>query len=317
MKTSDGVRAAHGAGQLAQGLAHQPGLDADERVAHLAFDLGSRHEGRHGVEDDAVDAARADEGLGDLERLLAGVRLADEELVDVHPAGPGVAGIEGMLDVDERGHAAARLRLGDDVLADGGLARRLRAEDLGDPAARDATDAEGQVERDRAGRDRVDRLSLGRAELHDRAAPELLLDGQDRRIDGLVSVRRRAFSPLRSSSRSPVIVIASRSCRHPSTERRDGRRSVDQLSSEDSSGSGLRLARLADQLDVLRRIHQRLQLGRALVLGLLLRFAAGDDPGNPSTNLRDVANGTRRTFTPTALPLHRADPGRARAQFRE
>ena len=46
------------------------------------------------------------------------------------------------------------LGLGDDVLADGGLARRLRAEDLGDPAARDAADAEREVERDRAGRDR-------------------------------------------------------------------------------------------------------------------------------------------------------------------
>ena len=58
--------------------------------------------------DDAVDAARADQRLGDLEGLLAGVRLADEELVDVDAAGPGVARIERVLDVDEGGHAAAR-----------------------------------------------------------------------------------------------------------------------------------------------------------------------------------------------------------------
>ena len=79
----------------------------DERVAHLALDLGPRHERRHRVEDDAVDAARADERLGDLEGLLAGVGLADQELVDVDPAGAGVARVEGMLDVDEGGHAAA------------------------------------------------------------------------------------------------------------------------------------------------------------------------------------------------------------------
>ena len=76
-------------------------------VAHLAFDLGARHERRDGVDDDAVDAAGADERLGDLERLLAGVRLADEELVDVDAAGAGVAGIERVLDVDEGDDAAA------------------------------------------------------------------------------------------------------------------------------------------------------------------------------------------------------------------
>ena len=143
-----------GAGQLAQGLAHQAGLDADERVAHLALDLGARHEGGDRVDDDAVDAARADQRLGDLERLLAGVRLAHEQLVDVDAARPGIAGIEGVLDVDERDDAAASLGLGEDVLADGRLARRLGTEDLRDPAARDAADAEGEVERDRAGRDR-------------------------------------------------------------------------------------------------------------------------------------------------------------------
>ena len=127
----------------------EPGLDADEAVAHLALDLGARHEGRHGVDDDDVHAAGADQGLGDLERLLAGVRLADEELVDVDAAGAGVARVERMLDVDEGGDPAALLRLGDDVLADGRLARRLGAEDLGDPAARDAADAEREVERDR------------------------------------------------------------------------------------------------------------------------------------------------------------------------
>ena len=81
------VRAGDGAGELAQGLAHEPGLDAHEAVAHLAFDLGARHERGDRVDDDAVDAAGADERLGDLERLLAGVRLADEELVDVDAAG--------------------------------------------------------------------------------------------------------------------------------------------------------------------------------------------------------------------------------------
>jgi hypothetical protein len=45
---------------------------------------------------------RADEHVGDLERLLAGVRLGHEQLVDVHAELPRVRGVEGVLGVDER-----------------------------------------------------------------------------------------------------------------------------------------------------------------------------------------------------------------------
>ena len=99
-----------------------------------------------------------------------------------------------MLDVDEGHHAAGPLGLGQDVLAERRLAGRLGAEDLGDPAARNPADAEGQVQGDRAGRDDVDLLPLGRPELHDRAAPELLLDGQDGGVDRLAPLGRRALA---------------------------------------------------------------------------------------------------------------------------
>src|SRR5204862_7333394 len=154
----------HAARQLARRRAQQPCLGAAEAVARLALGLGAARERRDRADDAAVDTARAYQGLGDLERLLAGVRLADEELVDVDTAGPGIGRVEGMLDVDECRHAATALGLGDDVLADRRLARRLRAEDLGDPAARDAADPEGEIERDRTGRDDVDRLDRLRPE---------------------------------------------------------------------------------------------------------------------------------------------------------
>ena len=80
---ADRVRAVERAGELAQRLAHEPRLEADVAVAHLALDLGLRHERRDRVDRDDVERARADEQLGDLERLLAGVGLRDEQLVDV------------------------------------------------------------------------------------------------------------------------------------------------------------------------------------------------------------------------------------------
>ena len=57
------------------------------------------------------------------------------------------------------------------------LARRLRAVDLDDSAARQAADAESDVEPERAGRHRFDVARRDRvAEAHDRAFAELLFD---------------------------------------------------------------------------------------------------------------------------------------------
>jgi hypothetical protein len=57
--------------QLSERLAHEPRLETDVRVAHLALDLGLRHECRHRVDDDDVDGAAAHEHVGDFEGLLA------------------------------------------------------------------------------------------------------------------------------------------------------------------------------------------------------------------------------------------------------
>ena len=88
-------------GKLAQRLAHEPGLQTDEAVAHLAFDLGARRERGHGVDRHDVERAAADEHLGDLERLLAVVGLGDQQVVDVDADGAGVVWVHGVLGVDE------------------------------------------------------------------------------------------------------------------------------------------------------------------------------------------------------------------------
>ena len=87
------------------------------------------------------------EQLGDLERLLARVGLRDEQIVDVDADPLRVGRVHRVLGVDERADAAAALRLGDHVVDERRLAGRLRAEDLDDAAARQAADAEREVER--------------------------------------------------------------------------------------------------------------------------------------------------------------------------
>ena len=81
-------------------------------VAHLALDLGAGHEGGDGVDDDDVERAGADQHVGDLERLLTGVGLADQQRVGVDADGAGVLGVERVLGVDERGDAAGGLGVG-------------------------------------------------------------------------------------------------------------------------------------------------------------------------------------------------------------
>ena len=156
MKMTMRVRALDVAGELAQRLRHQARLQADVRVAHLALDLGLRHERRDRVDDDDVDRARAHQHVGDLERLLAGVRLRDQQVVDVDAELLGVVRVERVLGVDEGGDAAELLRLGDDLQRQRGLAGGFRAVDLDDAAARQAADAERDVER-RASRSRPPR----------------------------------------------------------------------------------------------------------------------------------------------------------------
>ena len=70
------------------------------RIAHVAVDLGLRHQRGHRVDHDHVDRVRAHQRLDDLERLLAGVRLGDQQLVEVDAQPAGIERVERVLGVD-------------------------------------------------------------------------------------------------------------------------------------------------------------------------------------------------------------------------
>src|SRR5207237_1170980 len=92
--------------------------------------------------------------------------------------------------VDVRADAAVALGLGDDMGGQRRLARRLRAEDLDDPAPREPADAEGEVEGEGARRHRFDPHVAPLAEPHDRAFAELLLDLAEGHVERLVTIHR-------------------------------------------------------------------------------------------------------------------------------
>jgi hypothetical protein len=69
------------------------------------------------------------------------------------------------------------------VLADGGFAGGFRAEDFGNASARDAADAEGDVERERTGGDGFDDQVMSIAETHDGAFAKAFIQVAQRTVE--------------------------------------------------------------------------------------------------------------------------------------
>ena len=176
------------AGELAQRLAHQAGLQTHVGVAHLAFDLGARCERRHRVDDNDIDRTRTSEHVGDFERLFTCVRLRNQQLVNVDADRPGVDRIHGVLGIDVGTHATVALGLSDDMHGECGLARRLGTINLGDAPTRQTADTEREVKCQRTGRHDFDRHVGAFAHFHDRAAAELLVDLRQRHLQRLVLI---------------------------------------------------------------------------------------------------------------------------------
>ena len=106
------------------------------RIAHLAFDLGLGRQRRHRVDDNNVDRTGAHQHVRNLECLLTGVGLRDEEFIDIDAEFLRVVRVEGMLCVDKGRCTAQLLRLGDDLQSQCRLARCLRTIDFNHSSSR-------------------------------------------------------------------------------------------------------------------------------------------------------------------------------------
>src|SRR5208282_1388602 len=181
---------------LAERLGHEAGLEADVAVPHLALDLGPGHEGGYRVDDDDVDGPGADEHVGDLQRLLTGVRLGDEQPVGVDAELFGVFGVERVLGVDECGDPARLLGVCHRVEGQTRFSAGLRSVYFDNSAAGQAADSEGYVERDGPGRDHLHRGAGIVTEPHDRAPAELPLDLGECGLQGLLPVAALDARPI-------------------------------------------------------------------------------------------------------------------------
>ena len=141
-----GVGAIDGSRELAQRLAHQPRLQAGLALAHLALELRARHQRGNRIDHQHVDGARAHQGVADFQSLLAGVGLRDQEIVHIDTELARIDRIERVLGVDEGAGAALLLRLGHAMQRQRRLAGGFGAVNLDHPPARQAADAQRNVE---------------------------------------------------------------------------------------------------------------------------------------------------------------------------
>ena len=188
----DGIRLGDGARELAQRLRHQPRHHADAALAHLSFKLAAREESGHGVHHDDIHRAGAHKRFGNIESLLAGVRLGDEKVIDIHAERAGVSRFKRVLHIDVCGLAAALLGAGDDMQRERRLAAGFGAVNLNDAAARYAADAEREIQRKRAGGDRLNVHGNVVAETHDRALAVVLFNLSERGFERFFLVGRRS-----------------------------------------------------------------------------------------------------------------------------
>ena len=96
-----GVGLGDGRRELAQCLAHQAGMQAYGRVAHVAFDFLLRCECCDGVDDDDINRCRTNELVGNLESLLAVVWLRNPEIINIYAKFLCIEAVESVLGIDE------------------------------------------------------------------------------------------------------------------------------------------------------------------------------------------------------------------------
>ena len=82
-------------------------------IAHFAFEFGARHKRRNRIDDDDIDCATADEDFRDFQRLLAAVRLRDEEVIHIDAELARVVGVQCVFRIHEYRRSAKLLGFGD------------------------------------------------------------------------------------------------------------------------------------------------------------------------------------------------------------
>ena len=146
-------------------------------VPHLTFNFSLGSQGGYGVDHHHVDTTRTDQHVGNFERLLTGIRLRDQQFIQIDANLLRVTGVEGMLGINKCGHATQPLCLRDDLQGERRFTRRFRTVDLDNAATRKPAAAQSNIKRQGSSRDDIQVTGCGGiAHPHHRTFAELLFN---------------------------------------------------------------------------------------------------------------------------------------------
>ncbi len=115
-------------------------------VTHFAFDFSFRNQGCYGVDHNNVDGVGAHQHVGDFQRLLTGIGLRHQQVVNIDAKLACVFWIERVLSIDECTGSTQLLGLSDNRKRQRGFTRGFRTVDFNDSASWQATDTEGDIQ---------------------------------------------------------------------------------------------------------------------------------------------------------------------------
>src|SRR5690606_2101182 len=171
------VSAFDGSRQFTQGLAHQTGLQTRQGIAHIAFDFSLGSQGGHRVDNNQVYRTRTHQGFGNFQSLLAGIRLGDQQIAQVHAQFLSVLHVQRVFGVNKGTCAFELLHLCNHLQGQRGFTRRFRAVNFNNATTWQTTDAQSNVQTQGTRGDHLDvMLDVVVAITHDRALAELLFD---------------------------------------------------------------------------------------------------------------------------------------------
>jgi hypothetical protein len=118
------------AGDFAQGLAHQAGLQSHVGIAHVPFNFGFGYQGRYRVHNNNIYGGRAHQGVHDFQGGFPVIWLGDQQVLHVNAQGGSVIRVKGMFGIHKGGNAPPFLHFGDGMEGNGGFPRAFGAVDF-------------------------------------------------------------------------------------------------------------------------------------------------------------------------------------------
>lgn len=76
------------------------------RIAHFAFKFGFGNQSGDRVDNQNIDSAGANQRIGDFQSLFAGIRLRNQQVVNVNADFLGIGRVKSVFRIDESAGAA-------------------------------------------------------------------------------------------------------------------------------------------------------------------------------------------------------------------